>query len=63
MPLYEYSCKNCGIIEVRQSINDVPLKNCPQCEKEKVERLISTTGAPHFRGKGFYQTDYKKSGS
>lgn len=61
MPLYEYSCKNCGTIEVRQSISDEPLKKCPTC-KEKVERLISVTGQPQFKGKGFYQTDYKKPG-
>jgi putative FmdB family regulatory protein len=60
MPYYEYSCTNCGIIEVRQSISDEPLKKCPTCEK-KVERLISVTGQPQFKGKGFYQTDYKKT--
>lgn len=59
MPLYEYSCKNCGTIEVRQKLSDTPLKKCPTC-KEKVERLISVTGAPQFKGTGFYQTDYKK---
>jgi putative FmdB family regulatory protein len=59
MPLYEYSCKNCGTIEVRQKIDDAPLKKCPTC-KEKVERLISVTGSPQFKGTGFYQTDYKK---
>lgn len=61
MPLYEYACKNCGTIEVRQSINDEPLKKCPTCTA-KVERLISVTGTPQFKGTGFYQTDYKKSG-
>jgi putative FmdB family regulatory protein len=59
MPLYEYSCKTCGIIEVRQGINDEPLKKCPAC-KSKVERLISVTANPQFKGSGFYQTDYKK---
>jgi putative FmdB family regulatory protein len=59
MPIYEYSCKNCGTIEVRQSIKDEPLKKCPTC-KEKIKRLISLTGNPQFKGDGFYQTDYKK---
>lgn len=62
MPLYEYECKNCGVVEVRQSINDAPLKKCPSCS-EKVKRLISVTGAPQFKGDGFYQTDYKKAKS
>lgn len=61
MPLYEYECKNCGIFEVRQNISDESLKKCPTCSK-KVERLISVTGQPQFKGKGFYQTDYKKVG-
>lgn len=61
MPLYEYSCKKCGVVEVRQSINDEPLKTCPTC-KGGIKRLISVTGAPQFKGKGFYQTDYKKKG-
>lgn len=62
MPLYEYECKNCGVIEVTQSIKDKPLKKCPTCS-EKVKRLISVTGAPQFKGDGFYQTDYKKAKS
>ena len=62
MPLYEYFCKKCGTIEVRQSISDKPLEKCPTCDK-KVVRIMSTTGTPQFKGKGFYQTDYKKSGS
>lgn len=59
MPLYEYLCKNCGTIEMHQKISEAPLKKCPTCKK-KVERLISVTGSPQFKGSGFYQTDYKK---
>lgn len=59
MPIYEYSCKNCGTLEVYQGIKDKPLKKCPTC-KEKIKRLMSVTGNPQFKGDGFYQTDYKK---
>lgn len=58
MPLYEYECKKCGVFEVRQSINDKPIAECPVCKKS-VERILSTTGTPQFKGNGFYQTDYK----
>ena len=47
---------------MRQSISDKPLEKCPTCDK-KVVRIMSTTGTPQFKGQGFYQTDYKKSGS
>lgn len=60
MPLYEYECKNCGVLEVRQKIADEPLKQCPKC-KNRIKRLISVTGTPQFKGTGFYQTDYKKT--
>lgn len=63
MPLYEYECKNCGVIEVRQSITDKPLQQCPTCKEKDLKRLISVTGSPQFKGDGFYQTDYKKAKS
>ena len=60
MPTYEYECKNCGVVEAHQKISDEPLKKCPKCQAEQVSRLISVTAPPQFKGKGFYQTDYKK---
>lgn len=59
MPYYEYECKKCGVIEVRQSINDKPLKTCPVCQ-EKIKRILSSTSDPQFKGSGFYTTDYGK---
>src|ERR1039458_5657616 len=61
MPLYEYNCKACGKkFEVRQKFADEPLTVHESCGGE-VERLIS---APtfHFKGTGFYVTDYGKNG-
>lgn len=64
MPTYEYECMHCGhIFEEFQSINDEPLKECPQCGKE-VRRLISAGMGIIFKGSGFYVTDNRKgSGS
>jgi len=28
----------------------------------KMKRVIGMTGKPQFKGKGFYETDYKKKG-
>jgi putative FmdB family regulatory protein len=62
MPLYEYSCKKCGILEVLQKISEEPLKKCPTCKK-KITKVMSVTGDPQFNGSGFYKTDYKKAKS
>jgi predicted nucleic acid-binding Zn ribbon protein len=35
-----------------------PLKNCPKCNG-RIKRLIGPGSSPIFKGKGFYQTDYK----
>jgi putative FmdB family regulatory protein len=63
MPLYEYKCKQCGHrFELIQSFSAEDAKECPVCHGE-VERLISTPARAHFKGSGFYSTDYgAKSG-
>ena len=59
MPLYEYECEKCGKrFEVIQKFSDDPLKKCKYC-KGKVERLLSSP-AVHFRGTGWYVTDYAR---
>jgi len=40
MPIYEYECPGCGIVEVHQSIKDKELTICPKCSKE-VKKLMS----------------------
>jgi putative FmdB family regulatory protein len=65
MPLYEYKCKKCGHrFELIQSFSAEDPKECPACHGE-VERLISTPARAHFKGTGFYSTDYgaKNSGA
>lgn len=61
MPTYEYECTKCGLrFEKFQKMTDKPLKKCPEC-RAKVNRLISSGSGIIFKGKGFYQTDYKSS--
>lgn len=61
MPIYEYKCHQCGQkFEVRQRISEEPLKTHENCGGE-VERLISAP-ALHFKGSGWYVTDYAKNG-
>ncbi len=59
MPIYEYRCKACGhTLDALQKLADAPLKDCPECAKPQLKRLIS---APAFRlkGGGWYETDFK----
>ena len=59
MPIYEYQCEKCGHhLEALQKISDKPLRECPECGKHKLARLVS---APLFRlaGSGWYETDFK----
>lgn len=62
MPLYEYLCHSCGKkFEVIQKFADEPLKIHEECGGE-AERLISAP-AFHFKGSGWYVTDYAKGNS
>ena len=59
MPIYEYECQKCGhYLEALQKIADKPLRECPECGKHSLKRLVS---APMFRlsGSGWYETDFK----
>jgi len=59
MPIYEYECQKCGHhLEALQKISDKPLRECPECGKHSLKRLMS---APLFRlaGSGWYETDFK----
>ncbi|MGB5103234.1 MAG: zinc ribbon domain-containing protein [Steroidobacteraceae bacterium] len=59
MPIYEYQCAKCGHhLEALQKLSDKPLRECPECGKHSLTRLMS---APLFRlaGSGWYETDFK----
>jgi putative FmdB family regulatory protein len=59
MPIYEYECQKCGhTLEALQKFSDKPLRECPECGKHQLKRLVS---APLFRlaGSGWYETDFK----
>lgn len=59
MPIYEYRCLKCGHqFEKLQNITDRPAGRCEKCG-ERVTRLFHPV-AVHFKGSGFYTTDYRK---
>ena len=62
MPIYEYKCNSCGVeLEKLQKISDPPLKECPECGKSSMKKLISATSF-RLKGSGWYETDFKNSG-
>jgi putative FmdB family regulatory protein len=58
MPIYEYRCTNGHTFEVIQSMSDDPVETCEICGAP-VERVFHPV-AVHFKGSGFYTTDYAK---
>ncbi len=63
MPTYEYECTACGYqFEKFQKMSDKPIRKCPECGKMKLEKLIGSGSGIIFKGSGFYETDYKRSG-
>ena len=58
MPIYEYRCQNGHTFEVIQSMSDDPVETCEVCGAP-VERVFHPV-AVHFKGSGFYTTDYAK---
>ncbi|MGI9186698.1 MAG: FmdB family zinc ribbon protein [Gaiellales bacterium] len=60
MPTYEYRCAEGHETEVFAKMTDPPLKKCPECGK-KVERVLFAPPI-HYKGSGYYSTDYGKGG-
>ena len=59
MPIYEYQCTECGYqTEVLQKISDEPLKDCPECGKPTMKKMVSAA-AFRLKGGGWYETDFK----
>jgi putative FmdB family regulatory protein len=61
MPIYGYRCGQCGHeLEIFQSMSEPPLRVCPECSGT-LTKMLYPVGV-HFKGSGFYTTDYKNSG-
>jgi putative FmdB family regulatory protein len=58
VPIYEYKCESGHVFDVMQRMADDPLTECVECGAPAVRVLHSP--AVHFKGSGFYNTDYGK---
>ena len=61
MPIYEYKCPQGHVFELFQRMSDSPPEACEICGQGPVERVLYPV-AVHFKGSGFYSTDYGRRG-
>lgn len=61
MPIYEYRCENGHQFEAFQSMSDEALDRCEVCDAP-ASRILHAP-AVHFKGSGFYTTDYARKGA
>lgn len=55
MPTYTYKCKECEHqFDVMQKMSDDKLKDCPECEKESLEKIITQTTGFQLKGNGWF---------
>ncbi len=60
MPIYEYRCEEGHELEVLQRMTEDSLSSCQECGAPA--RRVLFAPAVHFKGSGFYTTDYAKKG-
>jgi putative FmdB family regulatory protein len=61
MPIYEYKCPNGHLFEVFHGMSDPGPDRCEVCGAEPLQRVLHPV-AVHYKGSGFYSTDYGKGG-
>jgi putative FmdB family regulatory protein len=61
MPIYEYRCPNGHTFELFQRMTDPPPSECQICGAAPLEKVLYPA-AIHFKGSGFYSTDYGRRG-
>ena len=61
MPIYEYRCPDGHVFEVFQKMAEAPREVCDVCGKGPVEKVLYPVSV-HFKGSGFYSTDYGRGG-
>ena len=61
MPTYEYRCDNGHTFEITQSMSEDALESCTVCGAPAQRILFAP--AVHFKGSGFYTTDYARKGN
>jgi putative FmdB family regulatory protein len=61
MPTYEYRCPNGHTFELFHRMADPPPSECQICGAKPLTKVLYPA-AVHFKGSGFYATDYGRGG-
>ena len=61
MPIYEYKCPNGHLLEVFHGMSEPGPAKCDVCGAAPLERVLHPV-AVHYKGSGFYSTDYGRGG-
>ena len=61
MPIYEYKCPNGHHFEVFHGMTEAGPTVCEVCGSEPLQRVLHPV-AVHYKGSGFYSTDYGRGG-
>jgi putative FmdB family regulatory protein len=61
MPIYEYKCPNGHLFEVFHGMTENGPSSCPVCGAAPLQRVLHPV-AVHYKGSGFYSTDYGRKG-
>jgi putative FmdB family regulatory protein len=61
VPIYEYKCPKGHVFELFQKMSDSPPEVCEVCGEGPLQRVLYPV-AVHFKGSGFYSTDYGRGG-
>ncbi|HEY4349235.1 MAG TPA: zinc ribbon domain-containing protein [Gaiellaceae bacterium] len=61
MPIYEYRCPNGHLFDSFHSMSAPGPQSCEVCGASPLERVLHPV-AVHYKGSGFYSTDYGRGG-
>ena len=61
MPIYEYKCPNGHLLEVFHGMNEPGPSACEVCGASPMVKVLHPV-AVHYKGSGFYSTDYGRGG-
>lgn len=57
---YKFECKNCGEFEIKLKMSEVPLKQCPHCGGQEVQRVFDSGILSIWKTDGAHSKSYHR---